>query len=76
MGENDEEEVFIPVNLDADTVAHYGRRAQAAGRTLEEQILYELEVNHRFRLPDPGDTEAAHRRNLFQRIHQRRILHG
>jgi len=57
-------------------MAHYGRRAEAAGLTLEKQLRYELEVNHGFTLPDSGDGEATRRGQLFRRMYQERILLG
>jgi len=70
------DDVFVRVDLDAQTMAHYERRAQAAGRTLDEQLVYELEVNHGLRVPDPGDTEATEWAQLFRRMTTHRVLHG
>jgi hypothetical protein len=55
---------------------HYAHRAHAAGRTFEEQIIYELSVNHGLTVPDPGDTEATQRGFLFRGIFERHLLHG
>lgn len=62
--------------LDANTIAHYERRAMAAGRSWLEQICYELAVNRGLVLPDHGDREAMQRANLLRRIREHRILHG
>ena len=66
----------IAAMLNTDTVAHYERRAQAAGRTWIEQIIYELSVNRGLVLPDDGDREATQRANFLRRSRERRILHG
>ena len=71
-----ESEELVNVTLDAETLAHYEARAQASGRTLEEQILYELKVDHGFTVPDPGDVEATQRGQLFRRMFQGHILQG
>ena len=76
MKDDREDDKIIHVDLDDETVAHYERRAEAAGRTLEAQIHYELEVNHGLALPDVGDVEATQRRQIFRRISTRRILQG
>lgn len=73
---NEEEEAVVPVMLDAETVAHYERRAWVAGRTWEEQIIYELSVNRGLVLPDVGDREAVQRVNCLRRSREHRILHG
>ena len=66
----------IAAMLDGETVAHYEARAQAAGRTWLEQIVYELSVNRGMVLPDPGDREVRQRINLLCRSREHRILHG
>ncbi|MCI0426910.1 MAG: hypothetical protein L0Z46_02695 [Nitrospiraceae bacterium] len=76
MEDDREDDKLIHVDLDEETVAHYERRSEAAGRTLEAQLLYELEVNHGLALPDPGDVEATQRGQIFRRISTRRILQG
>ena len=76
MEDYPEDEVLVRIDLDEETMAHYERRAEAAGLTLEKQLRYELEVNHGFTLPDPGDGEAIRRGQLFRRMYQERILRG
>ena len=76
MTNDREDATLVRVDLDAKAVAHYARRAAAAGRTLEEQILYELKVDHGFTVPDPGDVEATQRGHMFQRMVRGRILQG
>lgn len=76
MEEDREDDKLIWVTLDDETVAHYARRAEAAGRTLEKQILYELKVSHGLTVPDPGDVEATQRGQLFRRMSRGRILQG
>ena len=71
-----EERELVNVTLDAETLAHYAARAQASGRTLEDQILYELEVNHGLTMPDPGDVEATQRGQVFRRIFAKTPLNG
>ncbi len=68
--------VQIDLYLDEETTAHYEERTEAAGRTLGEQLAYEVMVNHGLTAPDPGDTEATQRGQLFQRIFQGRVLEG
>jgi len=57
----------IELHLSEDVIEDLTERGKLRGRTLEEQIRYELEVNHGLRPPDPGDTEQAE----FARLHQR-----
>jgi len=76
MDDDREDEALVEFTLDAQTVAHYARRAEAAGRTFEAQILYELTVDHGFTVHDPGDTEATQQGQFFRRMVQRRILQG
>jgi hypothetical protein len=76
MEDDREDEVLIHFNLDEETVAHFEQRAEAAGRTLETQLRYELEINHGFTVPDPGDVEATQRGQLFRRMSNGRILQG
>jgi hypothetical protein len=67
---------LVDVELDEETLAHCEARAQASGRTLEEQINYELRVNHELSPPDPGDQEAAQRGELFSRMRNGDTLNG
>lgn len=76
MEEGREDDPLLWVTLDAETAAHEARRAEAAGRTLETQLRYELEVNHGWCPPDPGDVEATPRGQIFRRMFQGRILQG
>jgi hypothetical protein len=66
----------MDVWLDEDTLAHYQARAQASGRTLETQLVYELMVNHGFTVPDPGDREATQRGGIFRRMIGHTPLNG
>jgi hypothetical protein len=76
MEEDREDDKIISVTLDEETMAHYEQRAESAGRTLAEQIRYELEVIHGSAVPDPGDREATQHGQLFRRMVQGRILQG
>ena len=76
MEEDGEEDILMWVTLDEETAARYAPRAAAAGRTLETQLRYELEVNHGLRSPDPGDLEATHRGESYRRIFRGRPLNG
>jgi hypothetical protein len=67
---------IVDVWLDEDTLAYYARRAETAGRTLEAQIVYELQVNHELIVPDPGDVEATQRGQVFRRMRSGSILQG
>ena len=64
MEDDPEDEVLVHLvhfNLDIETVSHYQRRAEAAGRTLEEQLRYEVKAGHGLAVPDPSDSEATQR---------------
>ena len=63
---------MIHLELSDEEFAHYEQRAEAAGRTLEDQLRYELAVSLGLRLPTPGDREATQRAQCFrrQRTHQ------
>jgi hypothetical protein len=76
MEDDREDEKLVHVTLDAETMAHYEQRAESAGRTLEEQLRYEIEVNHGATMPAPGDAEATQRGQLFRRMFSGRILQG
>ncbi len=76
MENNQDDDDLISVELDPVTIAHYEARAQAAGRPLEDQLQYELQVDYGLTAPDPGDNDARHRGQLFQRMRQGHILHG
>jgi hypothetical protein len=56
----------IAIHLDSETLAHYQGRANQAGRTLEEQLIYELSVNHGLAAPDIGDHEALERARVWR----------
>ena len=47
-------------------------RAEASGRTLSAQLVYELQVNRGLCPPGPGDREATERGQLFRRIFTQR----
>jgi hypothetical protein len=76
MADNRKDDKLIWITLSAEKAAHYEQRAEAAGRTLEDQLRYELETYFGLALPDPGDVEAAQRSQLFRRMSQGRILQG
>lgn len=76
MDDDREDEPLVQCTLDEETVAHYAQRAEAAGRTFEAQILYELQVDHGFTVPDLGDVEATQRSHVVRRMVQGRILQG
>ena len=76
MEEDREDDIIIWVTLDEETSARYDRRAEAGGRTLEKQILYELKVRYGLTVPDPGDVEATQHGQLFRRMVQGHILQG
>ena len=76
MKDDRENDKLLHFTLPEETTAHYARRAEAAGRTLEEQLRYELEVSFGLTLPNPGDVEATQRGQLYRRIHARMPLLG
>lgn len=76
MKDDRENDNRIHFTLSEEMTAHYARRAEAAGRTLEDQLRYELEVAYGLTVPDPGDGEATQRGQLYRRIHARRPLRG
>lgn len=76
MEDDREDDVLVPVTLDEAAVEKLQRRAEAAGRTLERQLRYEMEVVLGFSVPDPGDREATQHAQLHRRIRQRRPLWG
>jgi len=67
---------IVDVWLDEETWAYYAARAQASGRTLEAQIVYELQVNHELAVPDPGDVDATQRGQVFRRMRSGALLQG
>ena len=76
MEDDREDDVIVPVTLNEAEAAHVQRRADAAGRTLERQMRYEVEVGLGLSVPDPGDREATQHAQLHRRIRQRRLLWG
>jgi hypothetical protein len=76
MEDNRDDEVLLYVTLNAETMAHYAQRAAAVGRTVEDQLRYELKVHLGLALPDPGDRAATQHGQLFRRMSQGRILQG
>ncbi|MEO5631440.1 MAG: hypothetical protein ABIQ24_07510 [Nitrospiraceae bacterium] len=76
MEEDREDDKLVWVTLNEESLAHYETRAHDAGRTVEAQLRYELEVGLGLTVPDPGDREATQRGQLYRRIRQRRILQG
>ena len=54
MEDDREDDVVVPVTLDDATLARLQRRGESAGRTVEEQIRYEMEVVFGLTVPDPG----------------------
>lgn len=56
----DDDEKWITVDgLPEETLVRLERKRLRAWRTLEEQIVYELEVNRGLRAPDPDDEDGA-----------------
>ena len=76
MTDDQADDPLVPFALDDEGWAYYQRRAEAAGRTLEEQLRYELAVLRGNILPDPGDTEATQFGQMFRRMHSGRIVQG
>jgi hypothetical protein len=62
--------------LSEELFAHYEQRAEAAGRTLEDQLRYELGVSLGLTLPTPGDREATQRGQCFRRQRAQQPLWG
>ena len=67
---------MLRLELSAKELAHYEQRAEAAGRTLEDQLRYELAVSLGMQLPTPGDVEATLRGQVFRRIRASQELWG
>jgi hypothetical protein len=60
--------------LDPDTLADLQTQAIRRGRTLEEQVIYELAA-HRGMVPiDPGDEVTAEFARLYRRMTQKKLL--
>jgi len=76
MEDDREDDKLVWVTLNEETLAYYETCGHAAGRTLEKQILYAVEVCLGLTVPDPGDREATQRGQLYRRIRQRRLLWG
>ena len=76
MKDNRDDDKLLHVTLSEKMMAHYARRAEAAGRTLEEQLRYELEVSFGLTVPGPGDHDAAQRGQIFRRMFKGRMLQG
>lgn len=62
--------------IDEEFCAVLTARADASGRTLSMQLVYELQVNRGRCQPDPGDREATERGQLFRRMFTQRPLNG
>jgi hypothetical protein len=76
MKEDREDDKLVRVTLDEETLARYARRAEAAGRTVEAQLRYELEVCLGLTLPDPGGRAATQHSQLYRRMFARTPLNG
>jgi hypothetical protein len=76
MEDDRDDEHLLHVTLGAVIMAHYARRAEAAGRGLEDQLGYELEVSYGLTVPNPGDVEATQRGQILRRMSKGRILQG
>ena len=76
MEDDREDDKLVWVTLNEETVARYERNAKAAGRTVEKQIRYHVEVCFGLTVPDPGDRAATQCAQLHRRIRQRRLLWG
>ena len=76
MEDDREDDKLVWVTLNEETLARYERRADAAGRTVEEQIRYHVKVCLGLSVPDPGDRDATQSAQLHRRIRQRRLLWG
>ena len=76
MEDDRDDEKLLHVTLSEVMTAHYEQRAESAGRTLEAQLRYELEVNYGLTMPDPGDLEATQRGQIYRRIHAHQPLRG
>ncbi len=72
MEDDRDKRPMLYLALSEEEFAHYERRAEAAGRTLEDQLRYELGVSLGLTVPTPGDLEATQRGQFFrrQRAHQ------
>ncbi len=56
----DDDEKWVTIDgLPEETLVRLERKRLRAWRTLEEQIVYELEVNRCLRAPDPDDEDSA-----------------
>ena len=60
----------LPVPLPPEEFEAVSEDAKAAGRTLAEQIQYEIEVNHGWRFPDPGDTAREEQIREFHTLRE------
>jgi hypothetical protein len=58
---------MLYLTLSEEMTAHYEQRAEAAGRTLEDQLRYELGGSLGLTVPTPGDREATQRGQFFRR---------
>ena len=76
MEEDRDKSNMLHLALSEELFAHYEQRAEAAGRTLEDQLRYELGVSLGLTVPTPGDLEATQRGQLFRRMFKGRILQG
>lgn len=81
--EEEPDRMAFAVGLGSKLEGAVSTDARGAGRTIAEQIQYEIEVNHGWRFPDPGDTRFEERirmtytlrewLNLYLRFHVRFI---
>jgi hypothetical protein len=76
MEDDREDDILVRVELSQDIMTHYARRAEAAGRTLQAQLCYELAVYHGLLVRDPGDIEAVQQSRFTRRRRKGRRWNG
>lgn len=68
--------VDVTAFIDDELRAFLTERAEISGRTLSEQLVYELQVNRDLTVPDAGDVVATQRGQVFRRMRSGSILQG
>ncbi len=66
----------LTVYLDQDSYDYVAERAERAGRSVGDQLVYELKVNRGLCTADPHDEEARQRGQIMRRIFSHRPLRG
>lgn len=61
-----EPEVQVSLDLDEDLIEFLDARATRAGRSLQDQLSYELKLNRGLAVPDPWDQEGRERGAVFR----------